>query len=87
MRVMKDSWFQCKAVKADRGRHGGKIVWCCIRDIQRGRRGLVPVKTTMVRDEDGNECTLAEAQQERWKRHFTKILNIQSEFDVEELRR
>ena len=26
-----------------------------------------------------------ESQQERWRRHFTKILNIQSQFDAEEL--
>ena len=38
-------------------------------------------------DEDGNVCTTAEAQGERWRRHFTKILNIQSEFDEEELGR
>ena len=48
---------------------------------------MVPVRTAMVRDKDGNECTSAEAQQERWKRHYTKILNIQSEFDVEKLRK
>ena len=51
------------------------------------RRVLVPVRTAMVRDEDGNGYTLAEAQQEGWKRHFTKIYNVQSEFDVEELRK
>ena len=63
------------------------MVWRCIRDIQRGGRGLVPVKTAVVKDEDGNACTTAKAQQERWRRHFTKILNIQSDFDVEELRK
>ena len=46
----------------------------------------MPVKAAVVKDEDGNTCTAAKAQQERWRRHFTKILNIQSEFDVEELR-
>ena len=25
---------------------------------------------------------LLEAQNERWKRHFSKILNVQSEFDL-----
>ena len=87
MRTAKDAWFQCKALEAERGRNGGKLVWHCIRDIQRGRRGLVPVRAAVVKDEDGNACTTAEAQQQRWRRHFTKILNIQSEFDVEELRR
>jgi hypothetical protein len=48
----------------------------CIRDIQKGRRGMVPARTGVVKDENGNECTTIEAQQERWRRHFNKILNI-----------
>ena len=47
----------------------------------------MPVKTAVVKDEDGNTCTTAKVQQERWRRHFTKILNIQNDFDVEELRK
>ena len=62
-------------------------MWRCIRDIQRAMRGQMPERTARVRDEDGSECTSEEAQQERWKRYFTKIFNIQSEFDVEELRK
>jgi len=87
MRVAKDAWFQRKASEAERGRNGGKVVWRCIRDIQRGRRGLVPVKSAVVQDENGNSCTTTEAQQERWRRHFSKILNVQSDFDMEELSR
>ena len=87
VRGAKDAWFHRKASEAERGRNGGKIVWRCIRDIQRGRRGLVPVRVAAVKDEDGNACTTTEAQQERWKRHFSKVLNIQSQFDVEELSR
>ena len=55
--------------------------------MQRGRRGLVPVRTAVVRDEEGNVCDSPEEQQQRWRRHFTKILNIQSGFRVEELER
>ena len=45
------------------------------------------MKTTVVKDEDGNTCTTAKAQHKRWRRHFTKILNIQNDFDVEELKK
>ena len=65
-----------KAMEAERGKNGGKVVWKCIRDIQRGRRGLVPVTTAVVKDEDGNTCNTPEMQQQRWRRHFTKILNL-----------
>ncbi len=42
------------------------------------------MRTAAVKDEDGNVCTTSEAQQQRWRR---KILNIQSEFDAEEIGR
>ena len=87
MRVAKDKWFQRKASEAERGRHGGKLLWKCIRDIQRGRRGLVPTRSATIRDEDGASCCTTEAQNERWIRHFSNILNVQSEFSLEELER
>ena len=87
VRVVKDAWFQQKPLEAERGRHSGKLVWRCIRAIQRGRCGLVPVRASMVKDENGNVCSTLEAQRERWRRHFTKILNLHSEFSKEELGR
>ena len=33
---------------------GGKAVWRCVMNIQRGRRGFVPVRSAVVRDEEGN---------------------------------
>lgn len=81
IREAKNEWFLQKAAEAQRGRHGGKVVWSCIRDMQRGRRGLVPVKLAAVKDEEGNPCRTSEEQQQRWRRHFHKILNIQSHFD------
>ena len=68
-------------------RFGGKKVWKCIRDMQHGRRGLVPARLATVVDEEGNACTTVEAQQQRWRRHFTKILNIQSQFNEVEIRK
>ena len=44
VREAKNRWFQAKAVEASAGRKGGKVVWKFIRDIQRNRRGLVPVR-------------------------------------------
>ena len=62
-------------------------MWKCIRDIQRGRRGLVPTRSATIRDEDGASCCTMEAQNERWIRHFSNSLNVQSEFSLEELGR
>lgn len=38
------------------------MVGRCIRNIQMSRRGLVPVRVTVVKDEDGNPCTTPESQ-------------------------
>ena len=63
-REAKNDWFLRTATEVQRGRHGGKVVWWCIRDIQRGRRGLVPRRSAVVRDKDGNTCTILEQQQQ-----------------------
>ena len=55
--------------------------------MQYGRRGLVPARLATVVDEEGNACTTAEAQQQRWRRHFTKALNIQSQFNEAEIKK
>ena len=65
MRKAKNDWFLHKDLEAEKGRHGEKLVWHCIRDIQRRRRGLVPARTAAVKDEEGNVCTTMESQQER----------------------
>ena len=56
VREVNNKWFQAKVVEASAGRNGGKVVWMCIRDIQRSRRGMVPVRTTAVKDEDDRPC-------------------------------
>lgn len=43
VREVKNKWFQAKVVEASAGRKGGKVVWRCIRDIQRSRREMVPM--------------------------------------------
>ena len=53
--------------------------------MQRGRRGLLPSVVVTINDENGNPCASISAQQQRWKRHFTQVLNVQSPFDPEEL--
>ena len=38
-----------------------------------------------MRDEDGAVCDTPELQQRRWRRQFSHILNLQSDFDVSEI--
>ena len=85
VRKAKNTWFQEKAEEIERERFGGKKVWKAIRDMQRGRRGLMPSRTVAVHDEDGVPCANMDAQHQRWRRHFTKVLNIRSQYDEEEM--
>ena len=62
-----------------RGRE--KLVWGqgsveVQQDIQRGRRGVVPVRIVTVMNKEENACNTLEQQQQRWRRHLAKLPNI-----------
>ena len=50
-------------------------------------RGRMPTRIVAVDDEEGRPCSTTAEQQERWKRHFSKVLNVPSQFDEVELQR
>ena len=81
----KNAWFPEKAEEVEREWFIGKKVWKCIRDMQRGRRGLLPSRVVTIHDSDGVPCVSTSAHYQRWRQHFTKVLNIRSEFDRSEL--
>jgi len=81
----KNRWFQEKAATVEQGQFGGKLVWNCIRDMQRGRRGRVPSRVITIHDENNVPCVSTASQHQRWRHHFTKVLNVVSEYDESEL--
>ena len=85
VRAAKNAWFSEKAKEAQQLRFGGKKVWKCIRDMQHGRRGLIPSRLGTILDEEGNVCVTTDSQKQRWRRHFTKVLNLESQFNVNEI--
>ena len=87
VRDAKNAWFLRKAEVAQQQRFGGKEVWQSIRDMQRACRGLIPQRTGNIKDEDGEPCTSVDAKQQRWRRHFNGILNVESHFNQAELDR
>ena len=38
-----------------------------------------------IKEENGNPCTTPSAKQQRWRRNFTRVLNVQSQLDPEEM--
>jgi hypothetical protein len=64
-RKAKNAWFQGKAEEIERERLGSKKVWKAIRDMQRGRRVLLPSRVAVLYDEDGVPCSGRDAQHQR----------------------
>ena len=72
-----------KASEVEGERFGRKKVWKVIRGMQHGRRGLLPCRTAVIDDEEGVLCSSKETQQRQWRRHFSKVLNLRSQFEEE----
>ena len=57
-------------------------MWKCIRDMERGCRGLIPSIVVTIVDESGEPCSSPSAQYQHWRRHFITVLNIRSQYDT-----
>ena len=75
IRRAKNDWFVAKAAEIERGSFGEVEVWRGIRDLQHGRRGLIPSRMVTIDDENETPCCDPASQQARWRRHFTSVLN------------
>ena len=53
--------------------------------MQHRRRGLLPCRTALIEDEESVPCRIKEAQQQWWRKHFSKVLNLRSQFEEEVL--
>ena len=48
---------------------------------------MIPVRTSNIEDENGNLCESVDSVQERWRKHFSNILNVVGVFEVDEVTR
>ena len=78
----KNVWFQEKAKEVERAVRAGKGGWKELRELQRGRAGLRPVKPRAIRDGSGSLCTGRDSVLQRWHQHFQGVLNVQSSYDI-----
>lgn len=79
----KNGWLQEKAKSVEVGMlsgGSGRNAWRCVREIQKGRSGLRPVMTRVIRKPSGEVCVGREESLLRWKDHFCNVLNIRSSF-------
>jgi len=76
----KNDWFQQKAKEVEDKVMRGVGAWKGIRDIQRGRAGLLPTKPKAIRDLNGQLCATPADSLQRWKQHFNTVSNTSSLF-------
>ncbi len=55
-------------------------MWSSLREIQRCRAGLRPVKSIVIRKSNGEVCVGPEESLSHWQEHFNTVLNVRSSF-------
>ena len=81
IRKAKNEWYQKKTDEVEHGMTTdvvGRGMRQGLREIQRGRRGLQPVRPNVKRNLDGEMCVGISQTLQRWKEHFESVLNISS---------
>ena len=82
----KNEWLQEKARIVEVGMlsSGSKgNAWKSMREIQKGRAGLRPTMTRVIRKVSGDGCVGRVESLQNWQDHFRNILNIRSSFSTD----
>ena len=82
IRQIKNEWFQAKAAEIEQLVSRSKSAWKSIGQLQQASGGLRPSVPRITKDENGEVCKTPAECQNRWKRHFESVLNIESSFDM-----
>ena len=79
----KNEWLQEKARAVEVGMLSGGTgggAWRCMREIQKGRAGMRPVMTRVIKKSSGEVCVGRDEALLRWQEHFGNVLNIRSSY-------
>ena len=79
----KDEWVRKVALEGAEASKDGKTRWKSIRKLQTAHSGRRPTRQTALLKENGDLTASPEEVTARWHGHFTKILNIPSEYKDE----
>ena len=83
IRKAKNDWFMDKAKQIEELESSGMggAVWKVIRQMQQRRAGRLPVRSSVVKKLNGELFQGVEELSERWREHFIKVLNVETDFD------
>ena len=54
-------------------------------NVQYRMKGLTPLREVTIMDENEDSCISPQAQQQRWRRHFSRVLNVHNIVDMQEM--
>ena len=86
----KEEWISTLSGEAEKARKDGCQRWMNVRQLQMAFRGRRPRRPAALRKENGELTTSLEDVEKCWHSHFSKILNIPSEYHsdvIDEMRR
>ena len=83
VRKAKSKWLEEQAREVEFAMLSGgskRSMWSSLREIQRGRAGLRPVRSKVIRKANGELCAGPEESLSHWQEHFSAVLNMTSCF-------
>ena len=79
----KEDWICKVASDAEKAKKDGQQRWMCVRQLQMACRRRRPRRPTALMKEDGEMTSSPEEVKKQWHHHFSRILNIPSEYSQE----
>lgn len=76
----KEEWICAVACAAESARHDGHIRWKCLKQLQGCSRGRTLRRRNAILNDSGELVSAPDDDRQRWKQHFSSVLNIASHF-------
>ena len=76
----KEAWISRVTREAELAKKNGKLRWTSIQKLQMAHVGIRPAQSATLYKRDGRVTSGPEEVKATWHQHFTKVLNIPSEY-------
>ena len=76
----KEEWICRVPGRAEKAKKDGHQRWTCVRQLQMAHQGRRPCRPTALVRDNGEMTTSPEEVRQQWHQHFSRILNVTSEY-------